>query len=138
MTGLKLELNKQLFLTLRSLGIQGLTIIEFDDVYGPRPRFAHSMHSKLVRRLLEDQIFSAKISILAKYASEAKLADSRIVIETFENVDERTKTHYIIAQISENADYTRVRIFLRNLCKKLRGIRGFKKEAIEKLMHEAI
>jgi len=136
---LKLTLSYRAFSVLRRLGIQGLSIVEFDENIGPVPKFIHSQHAKLVRKILRDRIFSAKISILAKYASEAKLIDdSRIVIETFRSIGERTRVHYVIAQISDDADYTRVRAFLRDICRRLCTITEFDKEAIERLICESL
>ena len=136
---MKLTLNRNTFSVLRKLGIQGISIIEFNDDLGPVPKFVHSQHARLIRRLLQDQIFSSKISILAKYASEARFADnSRIVIETFRQETDRIKFHYIVAQISERADAVRVRSFLRNISKRLCILSSFRKEDIEKILREAI
>ena len=124
---------------LKRLGIQGLSIVEFDDDLGPIPKFVHSKHARLIRRILRDRVFSSKISILAKYASEAKLVDdSRIIIETFYSSDERVKVHYIIAQVSEDANPVRVRSFLRNICKRLCSMPRLNKEIVERLIREAL
>jgi len=124
---------------LKKLGIQGLSIVEFDDDLGPIPKFVHSKHARLIRRILRDRFFSSKISILAKYASEAKLVDnSRIIIETFYSSDERVKVHYIIAQVSESANLARVRSFLRNISRRLCSMPKLSKKVVERLIREAL
>ncbi len=129
---MKLRLNRTAWNLLRRLGVQGLSIIEFDDTVGPIPKFVYSRNSRLIRRILRDRIFSSKVSILAKYACEARLADdSRIIIETFESIGNRVKTNYIVAQISENAKYTKVRNILKTLKRKLEGCKEIRKDIVE-------
>ena len=84
-------------------------------------------------------MFSSKVSILAKYACEAKLSDdSRIVIESFESIGERIKTNYIIAQVSEEAKHTKVRSILKALKRKLNGCSEIRKDVIEKCLINAV
>lgn len=133
-------MNQQTFSVLRKLGIQAIGIVEFDESYGPVPKFIHSQHAKLVRRILQDQLFSMKLSVLSKYASEATLADNlRIVIETFKSSGgDRVKVNFIVAQISEEADYTRVRAFLKDISRKLSTARDINKESLERILCEAL
>ena len=136
---MKLKLNRDALNELRKIGIQGLGIIEFDERLGPVPKYVYSKHSRLIRRILRDQIFSSKVSILAKYACEAKLAgDLRIIIESFDSVGDRIKTNYIIAQISEDADHLKVRALLKTLKKRLNGCREIEKNLIETCLLEAL
>lgn len=136
---MKLTLGKKILNTLRQIGIQGFTIIEFDDNLGPQPKFVYSRHAKLIRRILKDRIFSSKLSILAKYAYEAKLMDdSRIIIETFESKGTRIKTNYIVVQVSENANYNAVRSFLKRIKKTLDGSYTLSKRHIETVIKSAL
>jgi len=126
-------------MALRRVGIQGLGIIEFDDNLGPVPKYVYSRHARLIRRILEDRVFSSKVSILAKYACEAKLSDdSCIVIESFESMGNRIKTNYIIAQISENANRPRVRSILRTLKRRLDGCSAIRKDVVERCLVDAV
>ncbi|MEM2655825.1 MAG: hypothetical protein QXH98_00765 [Candidatus Korarchaeota archaeon] len=137
---MKLSVDQQAFLTLRKLGIQAIGIIEFDEVYGPMPKFIHSQHAKLVRRILQDQLFPMKLSVLSKYASEATLADDlKVIIETFRSSgDNRAKINFIVAQVSEEADYARVRALLRDISKRLSTTEKIDKESLERILREAL
>ncbi len=136
---MKLRLNKSTLETLRRLGVQGLSIIEFDEHLGPVPKFVYSKHSRLIRRILRDRIFSSKVSILAKYACEARLIDDlHIVVESFESYGRRLKTNYIIAQLSEDANIVRIRQVLRRLKRRLDGCREIRKDIIERYLMEIL
>ncbi|MEX0567706.1 MAG: hypothetical protein Q6363_000910 [Candidatus Njordarchaeota archaeon] len=136
---MKLKLDKNSWNKLRRLGIQGLSIIIFDDAIGPIPKYVYSKHAKLIRRILQDRVFSSKVSILAKYACEAKLNDELyMIIECFDSVGERIKTNYIVAQIGEDADPIKVRTLLKSLKRKLNGLSNINREIIENYLKELL
>lgn len=136
---MKLKLDKNSWNKLKKLGIQGLSVILFDDNLGPIPRFVYSRHTRLIRRILQDRVFSSKVSILAKYACEAKLSDdSLMVIECFDSMSERIKTNYIIAQIGDGAHRTKIRMLLKSLKRKLNGLSNITKETIENCLKEIL
>ncbi len=136
---MRLHLGRASWNNLRKLGIQGLGIIEFDEAVGPIPKYVYSRHAKLIRRLLSDRAFSSKVSILAKYACEARLADNLIVVvEPFDSVGERIRTNYIVAQVSEEADTRKVRAILKALKRMLDGTARIERESIERLLRNIL
>lgn len=134
---LKITLDKESFFGFRRIGIQGLSIIEFDDNDGPKPKYVYSKNAKLIRRILRDRMFSAKMSILAKYACEAIMNDnSRVIIEPFESIGDRIKTNYIVVQASPNANFSAIRSILKELRKRLNGSTSIDKSMIEKALKD--
>ena len=113
----RLRLTRTALQKFIKIGCRGLAIIIFDETWGPTVRYYYLRRSKLVEKLLKNKAFPVELSIIGKYAEEIVLKDgTKILIWAFKSpAKSGEKTNYIVLEIDEKTDKSRLKPILRGL-----------------------
>lgn len=120
---------------LITIGVKNIIFIRFDNVTGPELSYFIQL-TRFVKKSVGMPQILARITISSEisYFTEIEGGD-KIVITKYEfSEEERTLHNFIIGEIMESDDVERVKRFLNNLARALRGQREFNREHLQEIL----
>lgn len=120
---------------LITIGVKNIIFIRFDNVTGPELSYFIQL-TRFVKKSVEMPQILARITISSEisYFTEIEGGD-KIVITKYEfSEEERTLHNFIIGEIMESDDVEKVKRFLNNLARALRGQREFNREHLQEIL----